>query len=569
MKRPLRLLVCLALFWALISRAFAAPKVPAELDYCGIRLFFTPALQQELQRKVDYICKNTLLTKAMAEKADVYMPFVEDAFRHIGVPLDLKYIVIQESGLRGDAVSSSNAVGFWQFKDFTGREVGLEINERIDERMHIFKASVGASRYFYKQYTRYNNWVYAVISYYAGGTGALPFTQPENYGVREMVVDENLHWYAQKAIAHKIAYEPLLKQNPTPTFWLEPKLSNGETAAAQLAANHLLDFEEFNRFNLWIRSGDLPANKSYSYYIPHGDKPYAFVSDPSKQMIPVPPPLPPPTRELAVHKDKIEQNKEDADRYLHLFTKRKNFLLPDKGKEYLEYYIEKEPFYKREFVLLTETYNMIDVAQDYHKSIKKLRKWNKISGDAPPEPNTFLLVVSPRKARVHIARKHETLVDVAIKYKKNALRLMELNRLDSQSGYLLEGQKIYLKEPRPQNEPIILYVLEEKLDFLPPPDSLKTTLPPASAPSESSTPPALANTTVVKGATVRAIEEPFLPRPKTIETRDGVFHIVEPGETLWGVARKYNTSVEVLKTNNKLGDRAIKIGEKLLISKNQ
>lgn len=540
--------------------------VPAEMDYCGMRLHFTPTLQQELQKKVDHITKNILLTKAMAERADIYMPFVEDAFRHIGVPEDLKYIVIQESGLKGDAVSSSNAVGFWQFKDFTGKEVGLEINERVDERMHIFRASIGAARYFYKQYTRFNNWVYAVIAYYAGGTGALPFTNAEYYGVREFVLDENLHWYVQKAIAHKIAYEPLLKQTTKPTVWLEPRPTDGETAAAQLAANNRLDFEEFRRYNLWVRTGDLPPDKSYSYYVPHYDKAYAFVRDPFIHLYPTPASLPPPSKALAIHKHQIEKNKEDAEQYLHLFTKRKNFSLPTKEKEYLEYYIEKEQYYQKDFILATEQYNIIDIAHDYHKSMRKLRRWNKLANEQNPEPNTFLLLVPPRKARVHIARKHETLIDVAIKYKKNALHLMQLNRLESQEQHLVEGQKIYLREPRPEKEPVIVYILEKPFELPAPIASVVDT----SAPQSQSTPPTInptsQTTTIVRTTTIRTVEQPpVVPKPKPIETANGIYHIVEPGETLWGIAKKYNTSVEVIKENNKLGEKSIRIGDKLLV----
>ena len=64
----------------------------------------------------------------------LYFPIIERIFKEEGVPEDFETLAIQESGLISDAVSSADAVGFWQFKDFTAQEVGLRVDKRIDER---------------------------------------------------------------------------------------------------------------------------------------------------------------------------------------------------------------------------------------------------------------------------------------------------------------------------------------------------------------------------------------------------------------------------------------------------
>jgi len=55
-----------------------------------------------------------------------------------GIPADYKYLAVIESGL-DNVVSSSNAVGYWQFLKGTARDYGLEVNKEVDERYNIEK----------------------------------------------------------------------------------------------------------------------------------------------------------------------------------------------------------------------------------------------------------------------------------------------------------------------------------------------------------------------------------------------------------------------------------------------
>jgi Soluble lytic murein transglycosylase and related regulatory proteins (some contain LysM/invasin domains) len=242
-------------------------EVPEVLDYCGLILKFTPEARALVQQEVDKLMQNLFYHQVMVERADQYMPYIRTAFRDMGVPEDLVFIAIQESALKGDAVSKSNAVGFWQFKDFTAREVGLMVNGQVDERKHIYRASVGAALYFNKNYLRHRNWLYAVISYMTGGTGAIPFIDAQYKGAREMVVEADLHWYARKAIAHKLAYQPFLGKKP-PKTWLEVSSTEGETNVQRLVQENELDMEEFRKHNLWVRSNQLPQERPFSYYYP-------------------------------------------------------------------------------------------------------------------------------------------------------------------------------------------------------------------------------------------------------------------------------------------------------------
>ena len=107
-------------------------------------------------------------TMQMIKRANRYFPVIEPLLKANGIPDDFKYLMVIESNLNPIARSPAGAAGLWQFMPVTAREFGLEVNDNVDERYHIEKATAAACRYFKQAYAKYGDWMAVSASYNAG-----------------------------------------------------------------------------------------------------------------------------------------------------------------------------------------------------------------------------------------------------------------------------------------------------------------------------------------------------------------------------------------------------------------
>ncbi|MBC5773927.1 LysM peptidoglycan-binding domain-containing protein [Pontibacter sp. KCTC 32443] len=256
------------LFLPLLVWAQQTVTVPKNVYFADIHLTISDGAQQELQKKVDALHKHPAYFQAKVELADAYFPLIDQIFKEEGVPVDLKFLSLQESGLIGDAVSTSNAVGYWQFKREAASDFNLRVDNVIDERKHIMEASRGAAKYFKRSNNYYNNWFNSILSYYLGYSGAKAETKTSDIGAKKMEITEKTHPYLLTFLAHKIAYENFVGKTTKPAIALRPLRATPGQSLAEIALDHKADFTELEKYNRWLLGSTIPSDKDYYVMLP-------------------------------------------------------------------------------------------------------------------------------------------------------------------------------------------------------------------------------------------------------------------------------------------------------------
>ena len=102
------------------------------------------------------------------ERGERYRPMIAAVLKDQGIPFELYYQAMIESGFASLARSRAQAVGIWQFMASTGRRYGLRIDGYVDERKDPMRATIAASLYLKDLYNVFQSWHLAIAAYNSG-----------------------------------------------------------------------------------------------------------------------------------------------------------------------------------------------------------------------------------------------------------------------------------------------------------------------------------------------------------------------------------------------------------------
>jgi membrane-bound lytic murein transglycosylase D len=514
----------IALFFVtLIPVAAQTPQVPHKLPFAGMTLTIREDARKEIQKDVDALTQSPRHFDIKVERAKTYFPIIEKIFTEENLPRDFKFLVLQESALIPDAVSVSDAVGFWQFKDFTAAEMGLRVDKEVDERMNIVSSTRAAARYLKKNNSFFNNWLYALQAYQMGAGGVMRSIEDTHGGAKHMEVTSATYWYVKKFLAHKIAFEEAVKGTgkiEVTTYENKARKSLGEIATA-VTVNE----DELKALNKWLKATHIPDDKMYAVTVPiRGNG--QLLSGP----IPTVASLPNPEKsysdepgKIVSRGDRIKINgvvalmaleAESAAAFssragidLSYFLKCNDQSISDRLIPGRYYFIaEKRARATEAYHKVTSGETLWEISQQYGVKLKKLKRFNRLESNAVVKEGMTLWLssIKPKDGKVPAGQE--------------AVEVDERQTFN----WSADAAATPALPPRVENQQPVADRDLKQIETV--------------APALKDSSQALAHT--AKPDTAAAIELVVEPPPSE--------HVVQPGETLYSISKKYGLEVEQL-----------------------
>lgn len=148
------------------------------------RSFLKKKNTKRMEFWVDYFTKkNRERFQRFINNGEEYRHHIEEIFQEYGLPKELYFVGLIESGYYLGAKSHASAVGPWQFIRATGKRYGMKINHELDERQDLFKATHAAAQYFKDLHNIFSSWELALAAYNSGENGVI--RRIMKYGTRD------------------------------------------------------------------------------------------------------------------------------------------------------------------------------------------------------------------------------------------------------------------------------------------------------------------------------------------------------------------------------------------------
>jgi membrane-bound lytic murein transglycosylase D len=211
-----------------------------------------------------------------------FLPMILEVFRQKGLPEELVFTAMIESGFDPVAVSRAGAKGLWQFMAPTARQYGLRVDRWLDERLDPEKSTVAAANYLKDLYTIFGSWDLVQAAYNAGemkviraiqGTGTRDFWSLTH---SRLLRDETKNYVPAIHAVTLISQEPEqygFAVTPDEPLSYERITVPKGTSLKHVASLSGISFDELVRLNSELRMKQTPPDSAYHLKVPLGTGP--------------------------------------------------------------------------------------------------------------------------------------------------------------------------------------------------------------------------------------------------------------------------------------------------------
>lgn len=480
------------------------------------------------------------------ERSSRWFPMMKEIAIEEGMPLEILYLSMIESGMNPNAVSSARAVGLWQFMRFTGKDYGLNATESywLDERRDPEKSTRAAMRHLRDLYMEFGDWHLAFAAYNCGGGCVRRAikrsnkTNPNYWDVRPLLPKETRYYVPKYIAAAKVAMNPKEYDFDLDTFNFHNPYQydlvriDSATNLEALAKAANISLDELKLLNPeLINSCTPPDVEYYNLKIPYGSQDLFAVNFAKL--------TPEEKQPFLIHTVKKRENLSSiAQRYgvsaaelatLNGFTGRRAKL---KVGQVIEIPVNPKKF-EEETGIAVDEQGQAAIASD--------------EGDISP------------KDIVHIVRKGENLYSIANLYKMNIADLKSLNNIAPNEDNIQIGQNLIIsssdanssKSPKPeisklQQPSLIEHKVKRGENLAQIADNYNVTI------RDIKDNNSIERDQIYAGETLKIVvgSSNIKSKNSIIEEKEIIIHKVSRGETISTIAAKYGVTEDHLKKMN-------------------
>jgi membrane-bound lytic murein transglycosylase D len=469
--------------------------------------------------------------------SEYYFPLFEDALAKQNVPLEIKYLAVVESALNPKAVSRVGATGLWQFMYQTGKQYGLKIDSYVDERSDPLRASEAAAQYMTNMYAIFGDWDLVLASYNSGPGNVSKAIRrsggQQNYWNIRKNLPKETQGYVPAFLATMYIYEyhkehgiqperALVKHFATDTVMVKKQMTFKQIS-------DLLDVPvaQLQILNPSYKLNVIPSYKDQNHY-------------------------------LRLPQDKIAVFTSNEDRIYayvqhELSQREKPFQLAKatEVRDTTNYTTQRVSLTKTKYYKVKSGDNLSAIANKYDVSVSDLKKWNSLKSNAVASGKSLKIITNESVLKT-VKKTPNVIPSEAIKENQGLAASEEKEKKTIVNDAVTSNTANYYTVQKGDN----LNLIAKKYNV---------------TVAEIQEWNNLSNGTIQQGSSLRVANKELdkkeelavAPELKNIE------YVVQKGDNLGIIAKKFGTSLVDLKQWNNLTDNNIALGSTLVVAKNE
>jgi membrane-bound lytic murein transglycosylase D len=474
--------------------------------------------------------------------SEYYFPMFEEALAKQNVPLEIKYLAVVESALNPKAVSRMGATGLWQFMYQTGKLYNLNIDSYVDERSDPLKSSEAAAQYMTNMYAIFGDWDLVLASYNSGpGNVAKAIRRSggqQNYWNIRKNLPKETQGYVPAFLATMYIYEyhnehgirpnrAIVKHFATDTIMIKRQMSFQQIS-------ELLDVPvaQLQLLNPSYKMNVIPfyENQNHFLRLPQ-DKAAIFASNEDKIYA------------YAQHESNLREKP---------FQSVKAIVANDT----LNYTTERITLPKTKYYKVRLGDNLGEIADKYNVSIDEIKKWNHLRSNSISRGKSLKIVTNESVVRT---------IKTEPKSPKNTLETESISKTAVASNEKIIKETKVIKTDTLSSDNTVFYVVQKGDNLSNIAKKHGITI------QELQDWNHLSNNNIPLGLSLQVSKNGENTKEELVSTAklEDIKYVVQKGDNLGNIAKKFGTLVVDLKQWNNLSDNNIALGSSLIVAKNQ